>query len=82
MSVTDGTDESRRAPTLRDVAGVAGVSYQTVSRFLNRPDSVSQETADRVRSAIDDLAYVPNEAARSLRLGAPRMRGAASHASS
>ncbi|HEY0375161.1 MAG TPA: LacI family DNA-binding transcriptional regulator [Amnibacterium sp.] len=82
MSATDGGDGSRRAPTLRDVAGVAGVSYQTVSRFLNRPDSVSQQTAGRVQSAIDDLGYVPNEAARALRLGALRMRGAAAPASS
>jgi LacI family transcriptional regulator len=75
VSTVEGGDGARRAPTLRDVAGAAGVSYQTVSRFLNRPDSVSERTADRVRTAIDALGYVPNEAARALRLGALSMRG-------
>jgi len=58
-----------RAPTLRDVASAAGVSYQTVSRVLNAPDSVSPGTATRVRRAIASLGYVPNEAARALRMG-------------
>jgi DNA-binding LacI/PurR family transcriptional regulator len=78
VTVIDGVAGGRRAPTLRDVAGAAGVSYQTVSRFLNRPDTVSAETADRVQHAIDALGYVPNEAARALRLGALQMREAAS----
>ena len=78
MSVIDGAVGGRRAPTLRDVAGAAGVSYQTVSRFLNRPDSVSTDTARRVQHAIDALGYVPNEAARALRLGAMGVRGRAS----
>jgi LacI family transcriptional regulator len=76
--VIEGAVGGRRAPTLRDVAGAAGVSYQTVSRFLNRPDTVSPDTANRVQHAIDALGYVPNEAARALRLGALRMREAAS----
>jgi LacI family transcriptional regulator len=75
--VTDGGEAGRSPPTLRDVAGAAGVSYQTVSRFLNRPESVSAGTADRVRRAIDSLGYVPNEAARTLRLGSMAARGAA-----
>jgi DNA-binding LacI/PurR family transcriptional regulator len=58
-----------RAPTLRDVASEAGVSYQTVSRVLNAPDSVAEGTAVRVRRAIASLGYVPNEAARALRMG-------------
>jgi DNA-binding LacI/PurR family transcriptional regulator len=82
MIVTESADGGRRAPTLRDVAGAAGVSYQTVSRYLNRPDSVSASTAARVRNAIDALGYVPNEAARALRLGASRMRAAAPSPSS
>ena len=65
-----GLDQpDRRTPTIRDVADVAGVSYQTVSRFLNRPETVSADTARRVRGAVDELGYVPNEAARALRLG-------------
>jgi len=78
VTAIDGAPDGRRAPTLRDVAGAAGVSYQTVSRFLNRPGTVSPDTAHRVQHAIDALGYVPNEAARALRLGALRMREAAS----
>lgn len=69
-----GAAPGRRAPTLRDVARAAGVSYQTVSRFLNRPETVSLRTAERVSGAIDALGYVPNEAARALRASAGRGR--------
>lgn len=55
-----------RAPNIRDVARVAGVSYQTVSRVLNDSPSIRTETRRRVESAIAELGYRPNEAARSL----------------
>ncbi|MGN6742802.1 MAG: LacI family DNA-binding transcriptional regulator [Amnibacterium sp.] len=77
MSAADRPGAERRAPTLRDVARVSGVSYQTVSRYLNRPDTVAARTAERVSHAIDELGYVPNEAARALRLGGG-LRAAAS----
>ncbi|SHI66833.1 transcriptional regulator, LacI family [Tessaracoccus bendigoensis DSM 12906] len=53
-------------PSIRDVAAVAGVSYQTVSRVLNEPSLVRRETAERVHSAIEELGYRPSKAARSL----------------
>ncbi len=56
-----------RAPTLATVAHAAGVSRQTVSNALNRPDLLRPDTLTRVREAIDDLGYSPNRAARSLR---------------
>ena len=71
----------RRTPTIRDVADVAGVSYQTVSRFLNRPETVSADTARRVSGAVEELGYVPNEAARALRLGLGTFRAGAAQAS-
>ncbi|MBA4248397.1 MAG: LacI family transcriptional regulator [Microbacterium sp.] len=55
--------------SIRDVARLAGVSVGTVSNVLNRSDRVSAETAARVRSAIDELGFVPNSAARQLRVG-------------
>jgi LacI family transcriptional regulator len=70
-----------RTPTLRDVADAAGVSYQTVSRFLNRPETVSADTARRVSRAVAELGYVPNEAARALRLGLGSFRPGAAQAS-
>jgi LacI family transcriptional regulator len=56
-------------PTMRDVAASAGVSLKTVSRVVNDEPSVRQETARRVRSAIERLGFVPNELASGLRAG-------------
>jgi LacI family transcriptional regulator len=54
------------APTIADVAKLAGVSTATVSRVLNQTAPVSEETAARVRAAIADLNYLPSAAARGL----------------
>lgn len=54
----------RSAPTLDDVAKMAGVSTATVSRCLNNPDRVVEATRKRVQSAVDALGYTPNFAAR------------------
>jgi len=55
-----------RAPNIRDVARLAGVSYQTVSRVLNDSPNIRSATRDRVLAAIDELGYRPNQAARTL----------------
>lgn len=55
--------------SIRDVAQRAGVSVGTVSNVLNDSPRVARETVERVRSAISDLGYVRNEAARQLRAG-------------
>jgi DNA-binding LacI/PurR family transcriptional regulator len=56
----------RRAPGVRDVATLAGVSPQTVSRVLNNNPNVKPATRDRVNHAIGQLNYRVNAAARSL----------------
>ena len=55
-----------RAPNIRDVARRAGVSYQTVSRVLNDSPNIRDSTRERVRDAINELGYRPNQAARTL----------------
>ncbi len=55
-----------RAPTLADVARMAGVSTATVSRCLNDPARVVGPTRDRVLAAVDALGYSPNFSARAL----------------
>ena len=60
------SDQARRRPTLEAVAARAGVGRGTVSRVINGSPQVSDRTRDLVQSAIDDLGYVPNRAARSL----------------
>src|SRR6185437_16721407 len=54
------------AATLGDVAQLAGVSPATVSRVLNRPETVRDGLRDTVRRAIAELGYVPHGAARAL----------------
>ncbi|MEV8272364.1 LacI family DNA-binding transcriptional regulator [Microbacterium sp. NPDC077184] len=56
-----------KAPTVEDVARVAGVSRQTVSNVLNTPAIVRDGTRERVEQAIRDLGYRPHTAARALR---------------
>ncbi len=51
---------------MSDVAEVAGVSHQTVSRVLNDHPSVRPETRERVLAAISELGYRRNSAARAL----------------
>ena len=59
--------ESLRAPTMRDVAAVAGVSLKTVSRVVNGEGGVSDGLALRVRDAVRVLGYRPNMTASNLR---------------
>lgn len=53
--------------TIYDVAAVAGVSHQTVSRVLNAPETVSPMNRHRVLAVIRYLGYEPN--AEAVRLG-------------
>ncbi len=58
--------EKVRAPNIRDVARLAGVSYQTVSRVLNESPSIKDTTKQRVLDVIAEIGYRPNQAARAL----------------
>ena len=55
-----------KAPKLEDVAAAAGVSTATVSRCLNQPEKVVEDTRARVLRAVAELGYAPNFSARSL----------------
>ncbi len=57
---------SRRRVTIDDVADLAGVSYQTVSRVINDRPEVSDSTRERVQKVIDETGYRPSHIARSL----------------
>jgi len=64
-----------RSVTLDDVARLAGVSYQTVSRVLNHSSQVSARTRARVEAAMAELSYVPNRVAQQLAGKATRTLG-------
>ncbi|MBT2369886.1 LacI family DNA-binding transcriptional regulator [Streptomyces sp. ISL-10] len=74
MSQTPELPVQRSVPTSADVARLAGVSRATVSYVLNNTASVriSEATRLRVRTAAEELGYVPHAAARSLRAGHTR----------
>lgn len=55
--------------TIAKVAKRAGVSPTTVSHVINHADRVSKSMRERVQAAIDELGYVPNPQAASLRTG-------------
>jgi DNA-binding LacI/PurR family transcriptional regulator len=60
---------------MTDVARLAGVSHQTVSRVLNDHPNVKEQTRLRVRAAIAELGYRPNRAARALVTGRSQLIG-------
>jgi LacI family transcriptional regulator len=69
LALTDS--RLRKRPTQDDVARMAGVSQTVVSLVLNDRSlvTISPQTRQRVLTAIDELGYVPDGSARSLRTG-------------
>ncbi len=53
-------------PSIYDVAAVAGVSHQTVSRVLNGHPNIKESTRARVQAAIEEVGYTRNSIARAL----------------
>jgi DNA-binding LacI/PurR family transcriptional regulator len=68
----------RRTAVMADVAKLAGVSHQTVSRVVNGSAHVRPETRQRVLAAMGQLDYRPNPAARALVTGRSRTLGVVS----
>jgi LacI family transcriptional regulator len=55
-------------PTIQDVAKKAGVAPMTVSRVINQSGYTSPDVRARVQAAVEELGYMPNSLARSLRI--------------
>jgi DNA-binding LacI/PurR family transcriptional regulator len=67
-----------RGAVISDVARLAGVSHQTVSRVLNDSGKVRAQTRERVLAAMRELDYRPNPMARALATGRSRTLGVVS----
>ncbi|WP_062292861.1 LacI family DNA-binding transcriptional regulator [Demequina phytophila] len=78
-SPRSATSGARRPATIYDVAQAAGVSHQTVSRYLKGFEGIRPETRAKVERALTDLEYRPNLTARSLTTGRSRRIGALTH---
>jgi LacI family transcriptional regulator len=70
-----GRMAKRNIYTMRDVAGLAGVSLSTVSAVVNNKGIVSPELAARVRQAIEAIGFNPHAGARGLRSGRTHIIG-------
>ena len=66
---------SQRQANIYDVARLAKVSHQTVSRVINSNTSIRPETKTRVLKAMEALEYRPNQAARALASAKTKMLG-------
>lgn len=60
---------TKRLPSIVDVARVAHVSHQTVSRVINKKPNVKDSTRIRVELAMEEIGFRPNSAARALVTG-------------
>jgi LacI family transcriptional regulator len=60
---------------IQEVARLANVSTATISRVLNGSPKVKPSTAQQVQRVIDELHYVPNTSARTLRVGRSQLLG-------
>src|ERR1700728_4275245 len=69
MAETEGQRAGAQRPSMADVARLAGVSSQTVSRVSNGQSNVDDATRARVAAAMQTLGYRPNGAARALKSG-------------
>ncbi|MFF1442164.1 LacI family DNA-binding transcriptional regulator [Streptomyces sp. NPDC058295] len=70
-----GPGRARATASMADVARLAGVSSQTVSRVSNGYAGVNEETRQQVLEAMKELGYRPNSAARALKRGEFRTIG-------
>lgn len=75
MTVPPPRPEKRRPAVMADVAQLAGVSHQTVSRVLHDSPHVRGDTRERVLAAIRQLDYRPNSMARALATGRSKTLG-------
>lgn len=65
-----------KKPGVRSLAKATGLSVATISRVLNKSDSVTGETRDRVLKAMQDIGFTPNASARALATKRTRTIGA------
>ena len=65
--------QQNRGRTVKEIAAAANVSVATVSRALQRPEIVNENTRQRIHDVVKRLGYTPNALARNLRTARTRL---------
>ena len=65
---TRAAKKSAGKVTIDDIARASGVSTATVSRALNKPDTVSEKLREKIKKTVESIGYIPSGAARALAL--------------
>ena len=65
---TGTAKKSTSRVTIDDIARAAGVSTATVSRALNKPETVSDKLREKIKTTVESIGYIPSGAARALAL--------------
>ncbi len=78
LTEADAAGSPRRNATIYDIARVAGVSHQSVSRYVRGLD-MRPGTKAKIRQALETLDYKPNLSARALITGRSTRIGALTH---
>lgn len=61
------TEVGDKMPNIYEIAKAAGVSPGTVSKALNNSGRINENTRNRIKKIADDMGYIPNIVARSLK---------------
>ncbi|MFP4466889.1 MAG: LacI family DNA-binding transcriptional regulator [Candidatus Goldiibacteriota bacterium] len=61
--------------TIKDIARAAGVTHATVSYAINTPHKVKKETREKILKLLEEMNYIPDSAARMLKMGKTRTIG-------
>ncbi|MCT1901444.1 LacI family DNA-binding transcriptional regulator [Oceanobacillus sojae] len=61
--------------TMKEIAKLANVSQSTVSRVINGNEKVNEDAAKRVLKVIEDVGYIPNSAAQTLKRSQSKIIG-------
>ena len=67
--------EHKKHTSLKDIAGILGVSIPTISRALKDSPEISRELCAKAKKLAKEMNYRPNPFAMSLRRNAPRIIG-------
>ena len=62
----DDSEEVKNQITIEDIASAANVGIATVSRTLNHPEIVRQDTREKIMKVVHELGYIRSGAARAL----------------